>query len=88
MPRPKGSKNKKTLLAENADEKIAAVQAEVGKLAAELKAKKAELRLLEKAKAKAEQEAARHRIAEDCDRLLEAVAASGKPVDEVLAMLE
>ena len=38
MPRPKGSKNKAKTI-ENVDEKIAAVEAEIEKLNAELKAK-------------------------------------------------
>ena len=45
MPRPKGSKNKVSMI-DNVDEKIAAVEAEIEKLTADLKAKKTELKAL------------------------------------------
>ena len=59
MPRPKGSKNRKTkaekaVIMENVDEKLAAVEAEIEELSAQLKAKKAELKKLNQAKADAE----------------------------------
>ena len=54
MPRPKGSKNKAKAVIENVDEKIAAVEAEIAKLTADLKEKKTELKKLVKAKAEAD----------------------------------
>ena len=42
MPRPKGSKNKKPIIVENIDEKIAAAEKEIAELTDTLKAKKAE----------------------------------------------
>ena len=92
MPRPKGSKNKKTAVVvdtvENVDEKIAAVEAEIAALTEELKAKKAELKKLTKAKEKAEKVAAEKQAEEDRAKLLEAITASGKSVDEVLELLK
>ena len=88
MPRPKGSKNKKTLLAQPLDTQIAAAEAEVEKLSAELKAKKAELKTLLKAKAKADKAAAKKQLEENREKILDAVAASGKSVEEVLELLK
>ena len=62
MPRPKGSKNKKSLVVvetvENIDEKIATAESAIAALTEELKTKKAELKELTKAKAEAEKLAA------------------------------
>ena len=59
MPRPKGSKNKSTLeIIENAEEKIAQLEAEIEKLTSDLKAKKDELKAIVKAKAEADKAAA------------------------------
>ncbi len=92
MPRPKGSKNKKTAVVvdtvENVDEKIAAVEAGIAALTEELKAKKAELKKLTKAKEKAEKVAAEKQAEEDRAKMLEAITASGKSVDEVLELLK
>ena len=92
MPRPKGSKNKKTAVVvdpvENVDEKIAAAEAAIAALTEELKAKKAELKKLNKAKEKAEKVAAEKQAEEDKAKLLEAITASGKSVDEVLELLK
>jgi len=92
MPRPKGSKNKKrsgkSLVVENFDERIAVVQAEIETMAGELKAKKAELKKVLKEKAKADRLAAAKKAEEEKARLLDAVAASGKTVDEILALLK
>lgn len=74
MPRTKGSKNKVVL---SVDERIAAVTAEIESLQEQVKEKKAELKQL-----KAEKEE------EDRKRLLAAVAASGKSIDEVIALIE
>ena len=91
MPRPKGSKNKKTAVmietVENIDEKIAAVESAISSLTEELKAKKAELKELTKAKVAAEKLAAEKKAEEDKTKLLDAVAASGKSIDEIIDMI-
>lgn len=93
MPRPKGSKNKKTTVVievdtiANIDEKIAAAEAAVAELTESLKAKKAELKELTKAKAEAVKAAAEKRAEEEKAKLLEAVAASGKSIDEIIEMI-
>ena len=91
MPRPKGSKNKKTAVVidtvENIDEKIAAVEAAIDELTESLKARKAELKALTKAKLEAERLAAEKKAEADKAKLLEAFIASGKSVDEVITML-
>lgn len=61
----------------NVAEKIEAVKAEIETLTAQLKEKKAELKKLEAEQAE-----------EDKARLIEAFAASGKTVDEVVAWLK
>lgn len=71
MPRTKGSKNKAVL---SINERIANVTAEIESLQEQLKEKKAELKKLN-----AEKEE------EDKKRLMEAVLASGKSIDEVIA---
>jgi len=97
MPRPKGSKNKKTATAntpdinvsiESLDEQIKATEAEIENMTASLKDKKAELKKLNKAKEKAEKLAAEQKAEEDKIRILDAVAASGKSIDEILEMLK
>ena len=66
MPRPKGSKNKKTVsIQENVEDKIAAVEAEIAELGTQLKAKKAELKQLVKAKAESDRIAAERKAEED-----------------------
>lgn len=91
MPRPKGSKNKKSLVVvdtvENIDEKIIAAESAIATLTEELKAKKAELKELTKAKAEAEKLAAEKKAEEDKAKLMEAIAASGKSVDEIISLL-
>lgn len=74
MSRTKGSKNKSVL---TIDERIAAAADELESLQEQVKEKKAELREL-----KAEKEA------EDQKKLLAAVAASGKTIEEVIALIE
>ena len=76
MPRPKGSKNKVVII-ENVDEKIAAVNAEIERLKADLKAKKDELKTLNKAKLQADKAAAARKAEEDKAKLLEAIEKSG-----------
>ena len=87
MPRPKGSKNRKTRIIEDVDEKIAAAQREIGRLTAELKARKAELRALNRAKQNAEKAAAARKAEEDKKAILAAAEASGRTVEEILAFL-
>ncbi len=57
-------------------------------LTAALKAKKAELKAMLKEKAKADKAAAVKKAEEDQATILAAVAASGKSVEEVLALLK
>ena len=73
MPRPKGSKNKSVLMI---DERIAQVTAEIESLQEQIKEKKDELKQLNDEKAK-----------EDQKRLMAAVMASGKTVDEIIALI-
>ena len=91
MPRPKGSKNKKTAVTiepvENIDEKIAATETAITELTESLKTKKAELKELTKAKAEAEKLAAEKKAEEERTKLLEAIAASGKSVDEIISLI-
>lgn len=89
MPRPKGSKNKKKaiVVVENVDERIAAAEAEIASLTEQLKAKKAELKDLNKAKAEADRLAAQQKAEAEQAKLLEAVAASGKSIDEIISLL-
>lgn len=89
MPRPKGSKNKKkaVVVVENVDERIAAAEAEIASLTEQLKAKKAELKDLNKAKAEADRLAALQKAEAEQAKLLEAVAASGKSIDEIISLL-
>ena len=91
MPRPKGSKNKKSPIVveivENIDEEIATAESAIASLTEELKAKKAELKELTKAKAEAEKLAAEKKAEEDKAKLMEAIAASGKSVDQIISLL-
>ena len=91
MPRPKGSKNKKSLVVvdtvEKIDEKIAATESAIAALTEELKAKKAELKELTKVRIEAEKLAAEKKADEDKAKLMEAIAASGKSVDEIIQLL-
>ena len=70
---PRGRKKKP----ESVEEQMQLVQAEIQELSAKLKAKKKEMAVLEKAKK-----------AEEQQKLLDAVAASGKSVDEIIGMLQ
>ena len=91
MPRPKGSKNKPkaetTLTVEQLNEQISATEAEITALTEQLKTKKAELKALTKERDAAEKAAAEAQAAEQKAKLLEAVANSGKSIDEVIALL-
>ena len=70
---PRGRKKKP----ESVEEQMQLVQAEIEELSEKLKAKKKEMAVLEKAKK-----------AEEQQKLLDAVAASGKSVDEIIGMLQ
>ena len=70
---PRGRKKKP----ESVEEQMQLVQAEIEELSAKLIAKKKEMAVLEKAKK-----------AEEQQKLLDAVAASGKSVDEIIGMLQ
>ena len=71
---PRGRKKKEIL---TVDQKIMKVEGEIQELNEALKAKKAELKALQKEKE-----------AEDKQVLLEAIKESGKSVDEILEMLK
>ena len=92
MPRPKGSKNKKTFekmeSIETIDERIAAAETAIASLSEELKAKKAELKRYQKMKEEAERIAAEKKAEEDKAAILAAVEASGKSVEEILELLK
>lgn len=95
MPRPKGSKNKKTTIStevietvESIESRIAAAEAAIETLTNDLKAKKAELKELVKLKAEAEKLAAEKKAEEDKAAILAAVEASGKSVEEILELLK
>ena len=93
MPRPKGSKNKKTAVDTivneiNYEELITAAEAEIAALTADLKVKKAELKKLVKAKEKADKEAAEKKAEADKQAILAAIEASGKSVEEILELLK
>ena len=83
MPR-----GKKTIIPENIEEKIAEVEKELADLTAKAKAKKVELKKLVKAKEQALKIAAEKKAAEDKEKLMKAVADSGKTVEEVLEFLK
>ena len=93
MPRPKGSKNKKTAVVieadtiANIDEKIAAVEAAIAEMTETLKAKKAELKELTKAKVEAEKLAAEKKAEEEKAKIMDAITASGKSVDEIISLI-
>ena len=94
MPRPKGSKNKKKIIegellsVEQYDEKIVALTAEIENLTETPKTKKAELKELEKGKEAAVEAAAAQKAEEEKKKILDAVAASGKSLDEILELLK
>ena len=87
MPRPKGSRNRAKTLVENVDEKLADTDREISRLNAALKTARAERRALVRAKQNADALAAARKAEADQRALLAAVEASGKSIDEVLAML-
>ena len=96
MPRPKGSKNRvkkaetvnKVQAPEEIGKKIDEITAEIDKLGEEIKTKKAELKNLMKVKADMEKAAAAKKAEENKAKIMAAVEASGKSVDEILALLK
>ena len=95
MPRTKGSRNKKSITTapevmsvEAIEAAIAAAEEEVAKLAADLKAKKAELKALVKEKEAAVAAEAERKAEEDKKAIMDAIAASGKTVEEILELLK
>ena len=74
MARRKGSKNKPVVV--QIEEKIAAVIAQIGEKEKDLKELKKELKALQKEKIEA-----------DKQKIMEAIEASGKSTEEILAML-
>lgn len=95
MPRPKGSKNRKTATTiapaatvEEIENKMSTISTEIEELGAQLKAKKAELKELTKQKLAVEAEAAAKKAEEDKAAILAAVEKSGKTVEEILELLK
>ena len=92
MPRPKGSKNKKSaapvLDLAAIEEKMAAVEAEITSLSEQLKNRKDELKALAKEKEAAIAAAAAKKAEEDKQAILDAVAKSGKSIEEILELLK
>lgn len=93
MPRKPGSKNKPKVEApiltlEEIESKMAAVESEIEDLSEKLKEKKAELKQLAKDKEAAVVAAAEKKAEEDKKAILDAVAASGKSVEEILELLK
>ncbi len=93
MPRPRGSKNRPKAEAPVLDlaaieEKMKSVEAEITTLSEQLKAKKDELKQLTKDKLAAEEAAIAKKAEEDKKAILDAVAASGKSVEEILELLK
>ena len=94
MPRPKGSKNKKTV-ASVAEAEQAAIMAELEKQKQLLKAKKKELRAAEKAilaleQKKAEAAAIETAVAQkaEIEKVVSKLVSSGKSADDILEMLK
>ena len=96
MPRPKGSKNRvkkseikdKILAPKDLEKMIIKLTDEVRKLEEETKAKKAELKKLMLIKTDMEKNAERKKAEENKARIMAAIEASGKSVDEILDMLK
>ncbi len=93
MPRKPGSKNKPKveapiLTVEEIESKMSTLQSEIDELGETIKAKKAELKQLAKDKLAAEEAAIAKKAEEDKKAILDAVAASGKSVEEILELLK
>ena len=92
MPRPKGSKNKQKTPAidftVDFSAEIARVEEEIAALTEQLKEKKAELKKLVKDKVEADKVAAEKKAEEEKAKLLDAVTASGKSIEEIIEMIQ
>jgi predicted nucleic acid-binding Zn-ribbon protein len=88
MARPKGFMNTKNISAEDLEAKIFAAENEITVLTGKLKAKRAELKKLKKAKEKNALIAAAKKAEEDKAVILAAIEKSGKSVEEVLEMFK
>ena len=92
MPRPKGSKNKKTLVQldslEGIEAKIADAEQNIERLSAELKAEKLTLKELLKSRELAMKAEAEKRAAADKAAILAALENSHKSLDEILTFLK
>ena len=87
--KPKNNVNTEiTLTVDQLNEQIAATEQEITTLTEQLKEKKAALKELTKQRSVAEKAAAEAKEAEQKAKLLEAVAASGKSIDEVIALIQ
>ena len=84
MPRGR----KKSVSSLSLDERIKAKKAEVDQAQEELKARKAELRKLEREKRKEAESDAVKKAEEDALRIANAVAGSGKSVEDILEFLK
>jgi hypothetical protein len=73
---------------ESIGSRITTTEAAIETLSANLKAKKAELKDLNKLKAEAEKAAAERKAEEDKKAILAAVEASGKSLEEILELLK
>lgn len=73
---------------ESIESRITATEAAIETLTADLKAKKAELKELNKLKAEAEKATAERKAEEDKKAILAAVEASGKSLEEILELLK
>lgn len=91
MPRPKGSKNKRSAVQvgiENVEELISQTMDEIDQLNAELKARKSELKRLVKIQEAQARAAAEKKAEEDKQAILSALESSGKSVEEILNFLK
>jgi len=79
---------RKIAIPESIDEKIATAEAELANLLAQVKAKKAEIKKLAKAKEAELKAAAEKKAAEEKENLMQAVADSGKTVEEIMEFLK
>ena len=90
MPRPKGSKNKKTTSIPSLaaiQEQIETVAGEIESITAEIKTKKAFLKQLQKDLAVAKEMAEMKKAEEEMAAILKAVKESDKSVDEIIEFL-
>ena len=92
MPRPKGSKNKKTLAAavsvETIDECILSAEREIAALGEQLRHKRAERRALLKTRQEKLRLAEEQKSAQEKQAVLDAMEKSGRSTEEILAFLQ